>query len=240
VYFGDLLSAIAEQAEGPFVLVNADIIIPAGAGLADKVTSLKRGQMMFGRRLDVAELGASGKVYFNGYDFFAAHAEDTAALAETRLVFGAPWWDHFLPLAMHLHGCHVMQLEPQVIHLLHVERWNLATYRELGDQFAAEMLRMVPGGKYAKHLRRILGGGGYGHAAARRLALPRSWRPLDSEGQRQQVLDRVGDLNLAVIDRLAPPPASSRVRAPRRMRLQTRLLRLGAATDMFSATQTEA
>jgi hypothetical protein len=236
-YFGDVLSAIAEQANGPFALVNADIIIPSGAGLAERVTSLRRGQMIFSRRLDVAELGASGKPYFNGYDFFAAHSEDAAVLAKTRLVFGAPWWDHFLPLAMHLHGCQVMQVEPRVIHLRHDERWNWATYRRLGDRFVAEMGPMVTDGEYAQHLRGILDSRTNGQRAlVRHLAHRRWWPLLDPEGQRRRVLDRVSNLNLAAIDRLAPPPASSRVRPPAKLRVQAKLLRLGAASDIFSAT----
>jgi len=230
-YLADLLAAIAEQASGPFALVNADIVTPTGAGLADRVAALRPGQVIIGRRLDVAELGASGRPYFNGYDFFAAHSDDVAALAKTRLVFGAPWWDHFFPLALHLHGCQITQLEPQVIHLRHDERWDWATYRQLGDRFVAEIRPMVGEGEYARHLRRILAGG-----SVRDLTRLRWWRTLDPVEQSQLVLRGVATLNLAVIDRLAPPPPSSRIRAPRRLRLQAKLLRLGAAGEIFSAS----
>jgi hypothetical protein len=236
-YFGDLLSAIAEQTNGPFALVNADVAIPSCAGLAERVTSLRPGQMIFSRRLDIAEPGASGRPYLGGYDFFATYGEDAAVLTRTRLVFGAPWWDHFLPLAMHLYGCKVTQLEPQVTHLRHDERWDTATYRKLGERFLSDMAPMVPDGEYAQHLRRILASRTNGRrAAARHLTRPRWWRPLDPERRRQLVLDRVANLNLAAIDRLAPPPASSGLRMPLRRRVRAKLPRLGAPGDIFSAT----
>ena len=59
-YFGDLLSVIAEQT-GPFALVNADIVIPPSAGLAQRVKSLRPGQMIFTRRLDVAQVRSARK-----------------------------------------------------------------------------------------------------------------------------------------------------------------------------------
>jgi hypothetical protein len=222
-YFGDLLSAIAGETDGPFALVNADILIPPSAGLSRRVTSLKRGQMIFTRRLDVARVGGSGKPFFYGYDFFAAHGADAAALEKSQLIFGAPWWDHFFPLAMHLHGCRLTQLEPTITHLHHVERWDWTTYRKLGDRFVAEIEPMVADGPYTGHLRRILARG-------------RGSRLRRRERRDRFVFDRISQLNVAVIERLAPPPASSEVRTPLNMSVQDKLLRLSAAGDGFSAT----
>lgn len=234
-YFGDLLSAIAGQTDGPFALVNADILIPSNAGLAERVLSLRPGEMIFTRRIDVSRLGASGKPYFWGYDFFAAHSADATALADTRLVFGGPWWDHFFPLAMHLHGCRVTQLEPKIIHLHHNERWDWTMYRKLGDRFMAEIRPMVADGHYAAHLRRILANETGGRlAAAAGLMRLRWWRRFAPEEQDRLVVEGVANLNLAVIDRLAPPPPSSGVQTPFRLRIQDKLLRLGAASDSLT------
>lgn len=222
-YFGDLLSAIASETDGPFALVNADILIPPSAGLSRRVTSLKRGQMIFTRRLDVARVGASGKPFFYGYDFFAAHGADAAALAKSQLVFGAPWWDHFFPLAMHLHGCRLTQLEPTIMHLHHVERWDWSTYRKLGDRFLAEIRPMIADGPYTEHLRRILAGG-------------RGSRLRRRERRDRLVVDRVSRLNVAVLERLAPPPASSGVRTPLKMSVADKLLGLSGASGSFSTT----
>lgn len=231
-YFGDLLSAVAAHTAGPFALVNADVLIPADTGLAERVRSLRPRHMLFGRRLNVRQLGAPGTAYFNGYDFFAAHGDDVTALAKTHLVFGAPWWDHFFPLAMHLRGFQLSQLEPLVIHLQHDDRWNMTAYRNLGDRFIAEMQPMLPDGEYARHLRRVVASRmDIRRAAARDLKRLRRWRPLSPEEQRCLVLDRVGDLNLTVIDRLAPPPPSSRVRTPLRLRVGAKLLRLEVPGD---------
>lgn len=230
-YLSDLLSKIAEETEGPFALVNADILIPSHAGLAKKVTSLRRGEVIIGRRLNVARLGGLGAPYFSGFDFFAAHGDDVAVLAATQLVFGAPWWDHFFPLAMHLHGCKVTQLEPQVIHLHHDERWNLATYLRLGDRFIAEIRPKVRATEYECRLGRILANARHGRRAAARDLTLRWLRPLGAEERHRLVLDRVGNLNLAVIDQFAPPPASSSVGTPLRLRVQAKLT--GAAVTLW-------
>jgi hypothetical protein len=222
-YFGDLLSAIAGETDGPFALVNADILIPPSAGLSKRVRSLRRGQMIFTRRLDVARIDASGKPFFYGYDFFAAHSADAVPLTKSQLVFGAPWWDHLFPLAMRLHGCGLTQLEPQIIHLQHMERWDWTIYTKLGNRFVAEIRSMVADGPYTRHLRRILAGGKGG------------WWPRLNPERRERLIDgRVSQLNLAVIDRLAPPPASSGVRTPLNQRVQETLFQLGAASGSFS------
>jgi hypothetical protein len=222
-YFGDLLSAIAGETDGPFALVNADIVIPPSAGLSRRVTSLERGEVIFTRRLDVARVGAPGKPFFYGYDFFAAHGAEAVALAKSQLVFGAPWWDHFFPLAMHLHGHRLTQLEPTVTHLHHAERWDWANYRKLGNRFVAELQPLVADGPYTERLQRILAKG--------------KGSPLRRRERRDRlVFDRMSQLNVAVIERLAPAPASSGVRTPLQMSVQDRLLRLSAAGDSFSAT----
>jgi hypothetical protein len=112
----------------------------------------------------------------------------------------------------------------------------LATYRKLGDRFITEMRPIAGNNDYAEHLRLLLASATHARRAAARDLTLRWLRPLDQEEQRRLLLDRVGNLNLAVIDRLAPPPPSSRVRAPFRLRLQSKLLRLNAASDSFSAT----
>jgi hypothetical protein len=49
-------------------------------------------------------------------------------------------------------------------------------------------------------------------------------------------LDRISQLNVVVLERLALTPASSGVRTPLKMGVQDRLLRLSAAGNCFSAT----
>jgi hypothetical protein len=99
-----------------------------------------------------------------------------------------------------------------------------------------EMRSMVADGRYARHLQNALAGGsGSRLATARDSMLLSRGRRLSSEPDRLMV-DRVAHLNLAVIDRLAPVPASSAVRTPFGLRVRDRLLRIGAASDGFSAS----
>jgi hypothetical protein len=185
-YFGDLLSAVAADIDGPFALANADIAIPAESRLAETTHSLKPGQVIFSRRVDV---GPDGKIgaYRHGFDFFAVHTSDLSRdLLESSLVFGAPWWDHYLPLALHMLGHRVTQIVPEVTHMEHDERWSWAVWSCLGRRFIDE-IRPVATATYRARLR---------------LICPRG-TPAQSETKGRATLGRVSDLNLAVLDRLS-------------------------------------
>lgn len=187
-YFGDLLSAIAADVDGPFALVNADIAIPVQSRLAEMTQSLEPGEAIFSRRLDIVRV-ASGDpaAYKHGFDFFGAHTDNLSLdLLESRLVFGAPWWDHYLPLALHMHGQRVTQVAPEVTHMEHDERWSWTVWSGLGVQFISE-IRRVARVSYRARLRLICSGETVMH----------------SERRRRATLRRVSNLNLAVLDRLS-------------------------------------
>jgi hypothetical protein len=67
VYFSDMLEIASAEAQGPFALTNADIMLPAGSDLAAKVVKLRPGELILSRRLDVDEPGRTdGRPYRYG------------------------------------------------------------------------------------------------------------------------------------------------------------------------------
>ena len=80
-----------------------------------------------------------GEAYASGFDLFAISGSDAARLADTQLIFGAPWWDHYLPLRMYMKGGALHLLEPAVWHLTHDERWNWPLWTRLGQTFVDEI-----------------------------------------------------------------------------------------------------
>jgi hypothetical protein len=93
-----------------------------------------------------------GTPYRPGYDFFAGHADDISALPATDLVFGAPWWDHLLPLLMFAEGVRIYQSEPVVLHLGHEKRWSRAVWNRLGELFISEVESHVRDRTYRSRL----------------------------------------------------------------------------------------
>jgi len=125
VFLADLLAVASEEAEGgPVVLMNADLLIRPGTELAAAVRELRRGEFIFSRRIDIDRPDQMNGMPFRlGYDFFAGHADDLAELVDGGMVFGAPWWDYYLPLMMFAQGCRMYQSEPAVMHLAHEVQW---------------------------------------------------------------------------------------------------------------------
>src|SRR5262249_37545924 len=102
VFLADLLGVASREADGgPVVVMNADLMIRPGTALVAAVRELRPGEFLFSRRIDIDRPDQTGGMPFLlGYDFFAGHADDISGLPDGGMVFGAPWWDYFLPLMM--------------------------------------------------------------------------------------------------------------------------------------------
>lgn len=138
-YFADLLKAGIEQASsGPFVIGNADVILKPG--IKDEIARLQPGELFFSRRIDIQDAASrDGEPYDIGFDLFAITCADAARFIQTRLIFGAPWWDHYLPLMMLMTGGRLGLMAPSVFHLVHEERWNWPLWTRLGTTFLEEV-----------------------------------------------------------------------------------------------------
>jgi len=100
-YLRDLVRAARDHGDGPAVIANADILLDPDSGIRGLVADLAQGHVLVARRMDVANPGhLQGTEYGQGFDLFAAHREDLEPLERSRLVFGAPWWDHYVPLRL--------------------------------------------------------------------------------------------------------------------------------------------
>jgi hypothetical protein len=204
VFFADLLTAASIEAQGrPFVLLNADLILTTTADISARVAQLRPGEFIFSRRLDIDELHQiDGTPWHDGYDFFAAHADDISGLPDAGMVFGAPWWDHFFPLLMFFRGCRVSQCEPVVLHLNHTERWKWQTWEALGQRFVREIEARAIDKAYRQQLE---------NAVDRRTGRLLSdlkynlWKrlPKNAAGETRRMLHRVSNANLSFLDKIS-------------------------------------
>jgi hypothetical protein len=202
VYLDDVLSAIAAHVSGPFALVNSDIMIPHGSAAAERVGRVEAGTFLFSQRIDSTDLNHdTGEPYRGGFDFFAGHTADLRALPNTQFVFGAPWWDHFLPLVMHMRRRRIAQLRPIVRHLKHEDRWDQAIWTILGKHFTALMASSARG-SYRWQLRALERGGRGGKRSTVRAQF-KVHTPSLSGRQLDSTLHRVSDLNLRFLQQFA-------------------------------------
>jgi hypothetical protein len=204
VFLADLLAIASIEARGgPFVLMNADLIIPPATAFATRVAQLRPGELIFSRRIDVNHPGETdGIPYRSGYDFFAGHADDISRLSDAGMVFGGPWWDHYFPLAMFMRGCRIYQVKPAVLHLNHTERWSWTLWEMLGQRFVAEFDAHAGEKRYRLLLE---------NAVKRRTGHLLSdlkynlWKrlPKNIAGENQRMLHRISDANISFLDEMS-------------------------------------
>lgn len=110
---------------------------------------MQPGHCIVAKRIDFDDMteidhvrhdSGQARYYKYGYDFFAIHASDISKYKEQDMVFGAPWWDHHLPLVMASQGIQIHSFsKPLAYHLKHNERWNLDLWVRQGIKFVKDM-----------------------------------------------------------------------------------------------------
>jgi hypothetical protein len=203
VFLDDLLAVASTEARGgPVVLMNGDLLIRPGTALASNIRRLRPGEFMFSRRIDIARPDQTNGMPFRlGYDFFAGHADDLSGLSGEGMVFGAPWWDYYLPLMMFAQGCRIYQSEPAVLHLAHEVQW-LEGWEELGYRFLAEIRARVTNESFRSQL---------DDAVHRRSGHPLSdlkyfvWKrlPRNAALERRRILHRTAAASMSFLNEVA-------------------------------------
>lgn len=149
------LTALVEAHPGALLAItNADILFAPSAGLAAVLQTLPADQALVARRCNVpADADAATPSHTSqcdefGFDFFAFHARalhQALPLIPDSLVFGRPWWDLFLPLALLASGLQLRNPGPGLfLHPSHLERWSAEqwySHGQLADQRFAQLLR---------------------------------------------------------------------------------------------------
>lgn len=138
IHFHDLLQAACRVREhGVVIITNADVMLRDAASVNELCRRVTPTSAVMARRIDVATPEATaGSPFFGGFDFFAVHTTQLGKIADIRLVFGAPWWDYYLPIALMAQGVRVVLTDASVAsHLRHAERWDLPLWRNMGSRF---------------------------------------------------------------------------------------------------------
>jgi hypothetical protein len=162
VYLTDLIAATCTLADGPVVITNSDILLDVPDDTYERIAAIRPGECLVAKRVDVESVDArAGSEYRYGYDFFAYHTRDLKGFAEGDFVFGAPFWDHFLPIRMFLRGAKQVRANGGfAFHMIHSERWDWKLWSKLGHQYVSLMHEQSGQGAapLARRLRRAAAG----------------------------------------------------------------------------------
>lgn len=153
-YFADLIEEMRASGPGVVALTNADIQLRLTPADLTRIRTLKRGECVVAHRVDVdyPEM-TTGPEYDPGFDFFALHAEDLPAIRDCPLVFGLPWWDHFLPLLLLMRGLRRVDISiGSVVHLQHDDRWDPQSWQRMGADFLPTLRASLTSGIDPRYL----------------------------------------------------------------------------------------
>lgn len=143
VYVADMLKHLDGMSNNEFAaIINADVFLPDPAQIQRSIMELEPREFLLAHRLDVSKISGSndvGDVYRQGFDFLVLRGDQVGYFAASRLVFGAPWWDHFIPLSLIWAGYTPKILDAHhVVSLRHGGRWSQEDWIEMGARFASE------------------------------------------------------------------------------------------------------
>lgn len=147
VLLTDLLNVAVIKSHGePFGIANADIFLRHASSLREAVQGLRPGQFGFTRRVDLTDPSRlAGIPYRHGFDFFALHPADAHKVPDIGLALGVPWWDHYLPALLSVHGGEAKALPSScVYHLEHPATWENAVWATLGYHFLKQFRGLYP------------------------------------------------------------------------------------------------
>lgn len=127
IYLSDLLSVAIKDGSSFFAIANADVMFLNDAAIALKDWTPELG-FAYSTRLDIDDLAGANPRLHGGVDFAILKVSDLQGLEFPDFLFGTPWWDYWLPLAMNCKGVKGCRLAynhlPVIAHLFHGDRWS--------------------------------------------------------------------------------------------------------------------
>lgn len=126
VHLPDLLALMASCGQRSAALANADVMFSAQA--VQHLRGWQPDGFGFSGRIDVDDFACANPRLHGGVDFVIANTRCLRDLDVPDFLFGTPWWDYWLPLALTGRGVPGVKLAahglPVILHLAHAERWN--------------------------------------------------------------------------------------------------------------------
>jgi hypothetical protein len=128
VFIADMLALMADCGHTSAAIANADVLCMTDA--ATRLRGWEPDGFAYSNRLDIDDPQLSNPRLHGGMDFLIANTAQLRALQAPDFLFGTPWWDYWLPMALTGLGVKGARLSvnqlPLIAHLAHDDRWNAA------------------------------------------------------------------------------------------------------------------
>lgn len=137
VYLADLLDAARGVSTERVFIVNADIELEMTSQARDRLARLGPMEAVGVRRRDHdGEKSPAIPPYDGGIDLMGVGRDALNGIDAGALVFGMPWWDHYLPLMLLRRGAACIAAPGvNAWHLNHHGHWNKLQYIRSGQEF---------------------------------------------------------------------------------------------------------
>ena len=143
VYFDDLLLALENTDADVLGIINSDIIIVQNETLpsADELAQAAEYSLTFGNRVNSQHEDVfDGEFYLGGYDWFLFGRDILKASLGSGLIFGAPWWDFWMPAATIVSHRDLINIRrPFAFHPDHPLGWSEEAFHALGKRFVGAL-----------------------------------------------------------------------------------------------------
>lgn len=214
VFLGDLVATALELGGARAFIINADVELEMSDPAQARLHTLGPDAALAIRRRDHdGDKERAAAPYSGGIDMIGGGVDVLGRINFGALVFGMPWWDHYLPIMLMRHNARFdTGADIHLWHLLHGGRWNKAHHILFGKEFLRLMQRDHPNAgcnrdtetyvaDIAEVARGLYGHSGRARIEARLLAalLPGSRTHI------RRVLREVSNRNEILLDRLTEP-----------------------------------
>jgi hypothetical protein len=130
VFVADMLALMADSGHRSAAIANADVLCMNDA--IDRLRGWEPEGYAYSNRMDIDDPQFSNPRLHGGMDFLIANTHHLRTLTVPDFLFGTPWWDYWLPMALTGLGVKGARLSvnqlPLIAHLAHADRWNGADF----------------------------------------------------------------------------------------------------------------
>jgi hypothetical protein len=126
VFVADMLALMAGCGHRSAAIANADVMCMSDA--IERLRGWETEGFAYSNRLDIDDPALSNPRLHGGMDFLIVNTRHLGGLTVPDFLFGTPWWDYWLPMALTGLGVKGARLSvnqlPLIAHLAHTDRWN--------------------------------------------------------------------------------------------------------------------
>ena len=143
VFIDDFLQYFIKSPHSHMILLNSDLTLRYPQELNSALEAMDF-DLFFGQRVDVSNISETKGELFKGFDYFVFSKDLAKNIPNSNFCIGAPWWDHWIPLAAIFLNAKVYSCEePIVFHVIHDVNYGVDSLGLMGEQLDKKILEIL-------------------------------------------------------------------------------------------------